>query len=50
LKKFRPYQQFDDESDTHEMLERSESGYRRKGGKSWLDKHFKKAKERLRKK
>jgi len=49
LKRFRPYQQFvDDESDSHEMLDRGDSGWRKKGGKSWLDKHFKKAKDRVR--
>jgi len=47
LKRFRPYQQLDDESDSHEMLDRSESGWRKKGGKSWIDKHLKKAKDKL---
>jgi len=47
LKRFRPYQQFVGEEDSHEMLERSDDGWRRKGGKSWLDKHFKKAKDRI---
>jgi len=48
LKRFRPYQQFeDDESDSHEMLDRSNSGWKKKGGKSWIDKHLKKAKERV---
>jgi len=46
MKRFRPYQQFEDE-DSHEMLERGSSGYRAKGGKSWLTKHFKKAKDRM---
>jgi len=36
-----------DDSDTHEMLERTESGYKRKSGKSWLDKHMKKAKDKI---
>jgi len=47
LKRFRPYQQFVGEEDSHEMLERSDDGWRKKGGKSWLDKHFKKAKDRV---
>jgi len=48
LKRFRPFQQFEDEeSDSHEMLDRSNSGWRKKGGKSWIDKHLKKAKERV---
>jgi len=48
LKRFRAYQEFQDEDDNHEMLEHgSSSGYKKKSGKSWLDKHLKKAKERV---
>lgn len=48
MKKFRQYQQLEDEvDDSHEMLEHSASGWKKKGGKSWIDKHLKKAKERM---
>jgi len=29
------------------MLDRGNSGWKKKGGKSWIDKHLKKAKERV---
>jgi len=49
MKKFRQYQEFQDEvDDSHEMLEHSSSGWKKKGGKSWVDKHLKKAKDRMR--
>jgi len=47
MKRFRPYQQMEDENDSHEMLEHGNSGWRKKGGKSWIDKHLKKAKDRM---
>jgi len=48
MKRFRQYQQFqDDENDSHEMLEHSTSGWKKKAGKSWIDKHLKKAKDRV---
>jgi len=46
LKRFRPYMQFQDEMEEDMLPGGGEVSWKKKGGKSWISKHLKKAKER----